>query len=150
MENENMSSSASSTQKATIVRYFEKTDAGQFPADLFTEDFEFYVPKFGVGRGVKDFEAMASGASVKQFKHAIGEMLIVEDGSNVAVEGTTEGVTGTGVEWRGGSTPGGRFASMFRFNAAGLIERMYIYLDPDFAGDHAAGFRWNRGAAQAW
>jgi len=145
-----MSSSASSTQKAAIVRYYEQTDAGQFPANLFTEDFEFYVPKFGVGRGIKEFEEMASGASVKQFKHAIGEMLMIEDGSNIAVEGTTEGVTGTGVEWRGGSTPGGRFASLFRFNTNGLIERMYIYLDPDFAGDHAAGFRWSRGTAQAW
>ncbi|HEX8030139.1 MAG TPA: nuclear transport factor 2 family protein [Vicinamibacterales bacterium] len=145
-----MSSSALSTQKATVVRYYEQSDAGRFPADLFTEDFEFYVPKFGVGRGIKEFETMASGVSMKQFRHAIGEMLIVEDGRNVAVEGTSEGVTGTGVEWRGGRTPGGRFASLFRFNAAGLIERMYIYLDPDFAGDHAAGFRWNRGAAQAW
>jgi hypothetical protein len=139
-----------SIQQAAIVRYYERTDAGQFPAELFTDDFEFYVPKFGVGRGVTEFELMASAANVKQFKHAIDEMLIVEDGRNVAVEGTTEGVTGTGVEWRGGSTPGGRFASIFQFSGAGLIERMYIYLDPDFAGDHVAGFRWNRGAAQAW
>lgn len=145
-----MSSSALSSQKAVVVRYYEQSDAGRFPADLFTEDFQFYVPKFGVGRGIKEFETMASGVSMKQFRHAIGEMLIVEDGRNVAVEGTSEGVTGTGVEWRGGSTSGGRFASLFRFNAAGLIERMYIYLDPDFAGEHAAGFRWNRGAAQAW
>ncbi|MGU7778642.1 nuclear transport factor 2 family protein [Burkholderia sp. PU8-34] len=145
-----MTSSVSSAQKVAIVRYYEQTDSGRFPADLFTEDFEFYVPKFGVGRGIKEFEVMASGANVKQFKHAIGEMLMVEEGRNVAVEGTTGGVTETGVEWLGGSTPGGRFASMFQFNAAGLIERMYIYLDPDFAGNHAAGFRWNRGAAQAW
>ncbi|MGY2488428.1 nuclear transport factor 2 family protein [Cupriavidus sp. CP313] len=145
-----MTSNASSAKKAAILRYYEQTDAGQFPADLFTEDFEFYVPKFGVGRGVKDFEEMASRANVKQFRHDIAEMLLVEEGRNIAVEGTTEGVTGNGVNWRGGSTSGGRFASIFAFNGAGLIERMYIYLDPDFDGAHAAGFRWDRGAAQAW
>ncbi|MEX3941861.1 hypothetical protein AB4Y44_20330 [Paraburkholderia sp. BR10937] len=145
-----MTTQQSSSQKAAIQRYYERTDAGEFPAELFTADFEFYVPKFGVGRGVEEFGQMASAASVKQFKHAIAEMLIIENGRNVAVEGTTEGVTGTGVEWRGGSTPGGRFASIFQFDAAGLIERMYIYLDPDFAGDHTDGFRWNRGIAQAW
>jgi hypothetical protein len=139
-----------SAQKAAILRYYEHTDAGQFPAHLFTEDFQFFVPKFGVGRGAKDFAEMAAKMNVKQFKHAIGDMLLIEDGQSVAAEGTTEGITGDGVQWRGGSTPGGRFASIFTFNSAGLIERMNIYLDPDFAGGHTAGFRWNRGASQAW
>lgn len=136
--------------RETVLRYFEESDAGRFPAELFTQDFEFYVPKFGVGRGAVAFGEMASNAGVRQIRHPVEDLVIVEAGDHVAVEGTTEGVTETGVAWRGGTTPAGRFASTFRFNAAGLIERMYIYLDPDFAGRDLAGFRWRRGDAQMW
>jgi hypothetical protein len=145
-----MTSKVPSTQKATVLYYFERTDAGQFPIDLFTEDFQFFVPKFGVGRGAADFAEMAAKASVKQFRHQVEKFLLIEDGNTVAVEGTSEGVTADGVEWNGGSTPGGRFTTVFSFNSAGLIERMHIYLDPDFAGSHTDGFRWKRGAAQEW
>ena len=145
-----MTTAAPSAKHGAILRYFERSDAGQFPSDLFTEDFQFYVPKFGVGRGVREFMAMAANAGVKQIRHPPDKLLLIEDGDNVAVEGTTEGTTANGVEWRGGSSPAGRFATIFTFNRAGLIERMYIYVDPDFDSGHAAGFRWNRGAAQQW
>jgi hypothetical protein len=145
-----MISKVLSAQKVTVLNYFDRTDAGQFPADLFTEDFQFFVPKFGVGRGAVDFAEMAAKANVKRFRHQVEKFLLIEDGNTVAVEGTSEGVTVDGVGWNGGSTPGGRFTTMFSFNSAGLIERMHIYLDPDFAGSHTDGFRWNRGAAQEW
>ena len=145
-----MTANVRSAKQAAILRYFEQTDAGHFPADLFTQDFQFFVPKFGVGRGVGAFGEMAANTGLRRVKHHVDELLFMEHGKNVAVEGTTEGVTTNGVEWHGGRTAAGRFASVFAFNSAGLIERMHIYVDPDFAGDHTAGFRWHRGASQEW
>jgi hypothetical protein len=31
--------------------YFENVDKGELPFELFTPDFEFFFPKYGVGRG---------------------------------------------------------------------------------------------------
>ena len=139
-----------SAKRAAILRYFEQSDSGNFPAELFTPHFQFFVAKFGVGRGLEAFGEMATKAGVRQIRHNPDDLLLIEDGDHVAVEGFTEGVTSDGVEWRGGHTPAGRFASVFSFNSDGLIERMHIYLDPDFAGIHTTGFKWDRGAAQAW
>jgi hypothetical protein len=145
-----MSAAGPSAKRAAVLRYFERTDAGEFPAELFTPDFQFYVAKFGVGRGHGAFLEMAGNAGVRQIAHNPADLLLIEEGDHVAAEGLTEGVTADGVEWRGGRTPAGRFASVFSFNRDGLIERMHIYVDPDFAGDHKAGFKWSRGAAQEW
>ena len=145
-----MDDAALSPKHRTILKYYEASDGGRFPAELFTEDFQFFVPKFGVGRGMADFGAMAGGVGMKRIRHHVDEFLVIEQGDRVAVEGATEGLTGDDVEWRGGRTPAGRFASIFVFNSEGLIERMHIYLDPDFSSAHADGFRWNRGAAQTW
>jgi hypothetical protein len=145
-----MSATELSAKRAAVLQYFELSDAGQFPAALFAPDFQFYVAKFGVGRGLEAFYQMASQAGVQQIRHDPADMLLIEDGEYVAVEGLTEGVTADGTRWRGGETPAGRFASVFHFNADGLIDRMHIYVDPDFAGTHADGFKWDRGAAQQW
>jgi hypothetical protein len=66
------------------------------------------------------------------------------------VEGTTEGSDREGTAWYGGQTPGGRFCSIFIFNNAGLIERMYIYVDPDFTGKHEGRFLWPDREQQKW
>jgi hypothetical protein len=139
-----------SARRAAVLNYYERSDGGQFPAELFAPDFQFFVAKFGVGRGSEAFFEMASKAGVAQIRHDPAAMLIIEDGDNVAVEGLTEGMTADGVRWRGGETPAGRFASVFHFDSSGLIDRMHIYLDPDFAGAHAGGFKWDRGQAQQW
>ena len=139
-----------SAKRAAVLRYFEQSDAGQFPSELFTPDFQFFVAKFGIGRGLEAFVEMASSAGVREVKHDLAGLLLIEAGDHVVAEGITQGVTTDGVAWRGGDTPAGRFASVFSFNPGGLIERMHIYLDPDFAGHHEAGFRWNRGARQEW
>ena len=145
-----MSRSGQSVKRAAVLDYFERSDAGEFPVAMFTADFQFYVAKFGVGRGLEAFAEMAAKAGVRLIRHDPAAMLLIEDGDHVVVEGLTEGVTAEGVHWRGGETPAGRFASVFHFNADGLIDRMHIYVDPDFAGTHAEGFKWDRGAAQTW
>jgi hypothetical protein len=130
--------------KGPILEYFRRIDGGEFAAELFTDDFQFYFPKYGIGRGPAAFLDMAGGlvGSLQRIAHLADRFALIEAGRTVAVEGMTEGAGADGTEWRGASTPGGRFCSVFVFNDAGLIERMHIYLDPDYTGADKARFLW--------
>lgn len=131
-----------------VRRYFEEADAGRVPADLFAEDFEFYFPKFGVGRGMAEFGELAAGmlSALAAFGHCRDELTFLEADRSVVVEGATQGMDKAGVAWRGGTTPGGRFCSIFDFDRQGLISRMFIYADPDYAGQDTERFYWDRKA----
>jgi hypothetical protein len=133
--------------KTEIVKsYFRRVDAGDFPAEYFTGDFEFFVPKYGVGRGINAFLEMATVVQATRIhsRHHQEQLSYMEAGNKVAVEGTTEGLGRDNVAWCGGKTSGGRFCSIFEFNESNLIRRMYIYLDPDFAGADKERFLWKR------
>lgn len=43
----------------------------------------------------------------------------------------------------GGKTPDGRFCNAFKFRD-GRISSLHIYLDPDYAGEDEARFRWGK------
>jgi hypothetical protein len=142
-----------SPQITAVKEYFRRGDAGDFPAGLFAKDFQFYFPKYGIGYGAAAFFEMAGGmrkAVVERSAHVFDDMLFIEQGNRVAVDGTTEGTDVHGVEWHGGRTPGGRFCSVFVFGQNGLIERMHVYLDPDFTGRHKDGFIWPERSAGHW
>lgn len=148
-----MKRSSFDLEKEKIVKsYFSSVDSGKFPSHLFDDDFSFYFPKYGIGRGVNEFIELSNGAGKKisRVAHRIDDLLVIIEGSHVVVEGTTEGAYLEGKEWRGGETPGGRFCSVFSFNAAGLIARMHIYLDPDYTGEHQEGFLWQDRQRQEW
>lgn len=139
-----MSKTASKTDIAKS--YFRRVDAGEFPAEYFAVDFEFFVPKFGIGRGIDAFIEMARVVQATRIhsQHHQDELRYMEAGNKVAVEGTTEGLGRDNVAWCGGKTSGGRFCSVFEFDEKNLIKRMYIYLDPDFAGADKDRFLWQR------
>lgn len=129
-----------------VIDYFRRGDAGRPDMlDGFTDDFEFFFPKFGIGRGRDDFMAFAAGlvGSFKAFGHDIDGLRFIESGDSVVVEGTTRGEDREGATWEGGTTPGGRFCSVFEFRGA-LIARMHIYLDPDYTSRDEARFLWGR------
>lgn len=132
---------------AKIVReYYERVDAGRTDiGDLFSEDAEFYFPKFGVGRGKQEIAEFASGlfGSINRLSHDFEALRVTECQHLVVAEGVTAGETADGYSWSGGTTPGGRFASIFEV-ANGLITRMYVYLDPDYAGVDKARFLWGQ------
>lgn len=133
-----------------VAEYIRRIDRNDFPAELFADGFQFYVPKFGVGHGLADFMEMAAGfaAAYHGVSHVID--LVADCGSTIVLEGRTSGEDAGGVTWRGGETPGGRFCSVFEFDGDGLIARMHIYLDPDYTSQDRARFRWQRGPAQQW
>jgi len=133
---------ANTAQKKATREYFVRIDASRPDLfDLFTADFQFYFPKFGVGRGRAEFEILAGGliGTFRSFAHDLDSFRYIEEKHFVAVEGRTHGTTSGGSKWCGGETSGGRFSSIFEF-CDGLIARMHIYLDPDYAGEDTERF----------
>ena len=146
------SSSGGSSKTEIVTSYFRRVDGGNFPSEYFTADFEFYVPKFGIGRGVNSFFEMARGIQATRVhsRHHHDSFRFIEAGDKLVVEGTTEGLGRDNVAWCGGKTPGGRFCSVFEFGEHNLIKRMYIYLDPDFASADKDRFVWPERSQVKW
>lgn len=138
--------------KAIAREYYVRLDAGRSDLlDLFADDVELYFPKFGIARGKAAFGQLVGGllTRVATIQHDIDGLSYIVSGNRVAVEGTTSGTLHSGSAWRGGTTPGGRFASIFDIEG-GLIRRMFVYLDPDYGGDHRGGFLWPEDGSRTW
>lgn len=138
--------------RATIERLYRNADEGN-PAmfDDFTPDAQIFFPKFGVGRGEPAWRAFAEGlfTSIAEMTHDIAGFTYVISGNTAVVEGTTRGRLVNGGCWAGGETSGGRFVSVFKFEA-GKIVRMHVYTDPDYAGDDSARFLWGDPVNRTW
>jgi len=123
-------------RRKAVENYFRWVDAGDPRLfDLFTDDVEFFFPKFGRGRGkdaIRRFGA-AFKAQIVELEHDIeGLHYIASDGGDfIVVEGQERGVTRDGANWPDGTINEGRFCDVFQFEGA-LIRRTYIYVDPDF------------------
>ncbi|HEY2662045.1 MAG TPA: nuclear transport factor 2 family protein [Caulobacteraceae bacterium] len=128
------------------IQYFRLLDAGDARLfDLFAEDAEFYFPKYGRGVGKAALGEIAAqlGEVQASVEHDVGSYLFISSGERVVVEGTTKGVLKSGQRWAAGETPAGRFCNVFEIRD-GLIKRLHVYLDPDYAGAHEEGFLWGR------
>lgn len=147
-----MSKQTPASNAETVREFYRLLDAGNPPFHLFVAGFQFHYPKFGIGRGIEEFVELARGtrANISRMAHRIQNVFVDEGGKSVVVEGATDGTDAQGIDWRGGETSGGRFCTVFGFNPDGLIERMHIYLDPDFTGEHNEGFRWPNRKRQEW
>jgi ketosteroid isomerase-like protein len=137
-------------RREVIMRFYEQIDRGHFAAELFAENFEFFFPKYGIGRGKNSFLEMSRHIKRKSTRHHVDDFRLIEANSLVVVEGTTEGADDRGIAWHGGRTPGGRFCSVISFDGDGLIDRMYVYLDPDVAGTDRSHFVWPPRECQEW
>jgi ketosteroid isomerase-like protein len=140
---------------AVAQEYFRLVDTDPGSPDtmaLFTDDFEFFFPKFGIGTGKDAFRSFAQGMSgvLSSVEHNTQDFRYVSAGESVVVEGTTVGSAQDGLTWSGGHTPGGRFCSVFEINDAGLIRRMYIYLDPDYTSLDKDRFHWDELPNRQW
>jgi ketosteroid isomerase-like protein len=137
---------ASDSENLAIVKeYFRRSDTRQADLfDLLDDDIQFYFPKYGIGRGKRQFARFGAvlGRSMEVY-HDQGTLRFVESGDVIVVEGTTYGQDASGKTWRGGRTPGGRFCSVFELHG-GRIIRHYIYADPDYPSHHEDGFLWGK------
>lgn len=138
--------------RAIVEKLYRNADAGD-PAmfEDFAPDAQIYFPKFGVGRGEAAWRVFAEGlfAIVAEMTHDIAGFDYVFSAETLVVEGTTRGKLVDGRRWSGGETSGGRFASVFVFEADKVV-RMSVYTDPDYAGDDTARFLWGASAGRTW
>jgi ketosteroid isomerase-like protein len=130
-------------RKGIVLDYFQRIDRGEEILTLFGKNAEVYFPKWGVARGLADVERLFTGLGTlfTSISHTPEYLNIVVDGDTIAVEGMTSGVATGGAPWRGGQSHAGRFCNIFEVRNF-AIERCFIYLDPDYAGEDTARYPW--------
>ncbi|MDO6851674.1 nuclear transport factor 2 family protein [Priestia megaterium] len=131
-------------RKAIVLEYFKLLDQGN-PSflDLFAENAQLYMPKWGIANGIEEIKKQGFdlGPMFKFVTHDYAYFNYIIQGDMVVVEGTSSGVTANGTEWRAGVTHAGRFCDVFEIRDF-KIQRLFIYLDPDYAGEDTARYPW--------
>lgn len=139
-------------RKAVAESYLKALDAGGVSPttglglfDHFAEDAEVYFPKWGIARGKEQVIAMFSdiGATLKGIKHHYDGFTWYMNGTeSFAVEGTSEGEHRDG-PWMADQPMwgAGRWCDCFTVRD-GKIARLFIYLDPDYAGKDTGRYGW--------
>lgn len=132
-------------RKSVALEYLKRIDRGENFFDLFADDAQVYLPKWGLANGRQEFEKLfADLASIlKSIRHDYAYFNYILQGDYVVVEGTSYGTTADGTEWRAGVTHAGRWCDVFEIRDF-LIQRCFIYLDPDYAGADTARYPWLR------
>lgn len=131
-------------RKSIVLEYFRRLDSGGDLLELFAEDARVFYPKWGIATGRDEIGEMFGdvGELVTSMSHNYETFNYVIDGDTVVVEGTSTGETAEGTEWRPDGTPGGgRWCDVFEVRD-GEIQRLFIYLDPDYAGKDTDQYHW--------
>jgi hypothetical protein len=120
-----------------------KTSSGASILDLFADDAQVFFPKWGLATGKKQIGQLFTdfGGQIKNILHDYAMFNWIMTGTDTfAVEGTSAGVH-QGGPWRAGVTHAGRWCDVFEIRDF-LIQRCFIYLDPDYAGLDTARYPW--------
>jgi ketosteroid isomerase-like protein len=136
-------------RKSVALEYlkaFDKagvTSSGGSILDLFADDAQVFFPKWGVATGKEQIGRMFGdvGATIRSILHDYATFNFVMTGTDVfAVEGTSAGEHRDG-PWRAGVSHAGRWCDVFEVRDF-LIQRCFIYLDPDYAGKDTERYPW--------
>jgi ketosteroid isomerase-like protein len=132
-------------RKSVALEYLKRLDRGENIFDLFADDAQVYFPKWGIATGRREFERLFTdlGSILKSISHDYAYFNYIMQGDFVVVEGTSSGMTADGVEWRAGVTHAGRWCDVFEIRDF-KIQRVFIYLDPDYAGADTGRYPWLR------
>jgi ketosteroid isomerase-like protein len=132
-------------RKSVALEYLKRLDRGEGIFDLFADDAQVYFPKWGLATGRREYERLFAdlGSILKSISHDYAYFNYIMQGDFVVVEGTSSGMTTDGVEWRAGVTHAGRWCDVFEIRDF-KIQRVFIYLDPDYAGADTARYPWLR------
>ncbi|MCL1949698.1 MAG: nuclear transport factor 2 family protein [Turicibacter sp.] len=130
-----------------LKEYFRKGDAGDLSVlDLFTDDVEFYYPKFGIHAGkaaILDFMRGLQGA-LQNIQHYPDEYGYYPSGRNIiAVEGHESGILKDGTKWPVKGRSDGLFSIIVHFKGD-KISKFHVYADPDFAGRDIVRDYWRK------
>ena len=136
-------------RKSVALEYLKAFDNGGVTStgasilDLFAEDAQVYFPKWGVANGKAAIGECfgAVGGKLKSIRHDYANFNWVMTGTDTFVcEGTSFGEHEDGA-WRAGVTHAGRWCDVFEVRDF-LIQRCFIYLDPDYAGRDTDRYPW--------
>jgi len=119
------------------------TSNGGSILDLFADDAQVFFPKWGLANGKKQIGQLFTdfGGGIKSILHDYSNFNWIMTGTDVfAVEGTSAGEHNEG-PWRAGVSHAGRWCDVFEVRDF-LIQRCFIYLDPDYAGLDTARYHW--------
>lgn len=125
-----------------------KTSDGGSILDLFDDLAQVYFPKWGLANGKKEVGKLFTevGSTLKAIRHDYADFNWIFGGGDMLVcEGTSYGVHRDG-PWRAGvpSWGAGRWCDVFEIRDW-KIQRVFIYLDPDYAGKDTARYPWLKG-----
>ena len=141
-------------RKSVAIEYLKAFDNGGVTSnggsilDLFAEDAQVCFPKWGLANGKEEIGRLFSdvGSTLKSIAHHYSEFNWVFSGSDTVVcEGTSHGEHQDG-PWRAGvpEWAAGRWCDVFEIRDW-KIQRCFIYLDPDYAGQDTARYPWLAG-----
>ena len=119
------------------------TSSGASILDLFADDAQVFFPKWGLATGKKQIGQLFADFAglIESILHDYATFNWIMTGSDIfACEGTSAGVHRDGA-WRAGVTHGGRWCDVFEVRDF-LIQRCFIYLDPDYAGLDTQRYPW--------
>ena len=119
------------------------TSSGGSILDLFADDAQVFFPKWGLATGKAQIGQLFTdfSAQLKGILHDYASFNWIMTGTDTfACEGTSAGTHVDGA-WRAGVTHAGRWCDVFEVRDF-LIQRCFIYLDPDYAGRDTARYPW--------
>jgi len=119
------------------------TSSGGSILDLFADDAQVFFPKWGLATGKAQIGQLFTdfGALLNSILHDYASFNWIMTGTDVfACEGTSAGQHVDG-SWRAGVTHAGRWCDVFEIRDF-LIQRCFIYLDPDYAGLDTDRYPW--------
>jgi hypothetical protein len=138
-------------RKSVALEYLKALDNGGVTSsgggilDLFADDAQVYFPKWGLANGEAEIAQLFGevGATFKGIRHDYSQINWMFSGSDTIVaEGTSSGEHQDG-PWRAGVPDwgAGRWCDVFEIRDW-QIQRVFIYLDPDYAGRDTDRYPW--------
>lgn len=136
-------------RKSVALEYLKAFDNGGVTStgasilDLFADDAQVMFPKWGVATGREQIGRMFGdiGGTLTGILHDYATFNWIMTGTDLfACEGTSSGEHRDGA-WRAGVTHAGRWCDVFEVRDF-LIQRCFIYLDPDYAGRDLDRYPW--------
>ena len=137
-------------RKSVALEYLKAFDHGGVTSsggsilDLFADDAQVCFPKWGIAEGKAEIGKLFSdvGGTIKSIKHDYASFNWIFSDDTIVAEGSSYGEHQDG-PWRAGVPEwgAGRWCDVFEIRDF-LIQRCFIYLDPDYAGQDTKRYPW--------
>jgi ketosteroid isomerase-like protein len=134
-------------RRSIAIEFLKRVDRGEDVLDLFADDAQLYFPKNPLANGIDEIKQTFGnvGGTIAAVRHDYAYLNFVHSGDTLVVEATSSGRTADGAEWRAGVTLNGRSCNVFEIRDD-KIQRLFVYLDPDWADADTARYPWLRHA----